>query len=200
MAQNRNSSLTSVYVNIGFRKGFLHTIESALVEFLLELSSLGYFTDFPNWSACLRKRGTFCLLKYDIQKHSFGNISYCCSILQLCPTLRPHRVKHAGFTISPSLLKLMSIVSVMPSTISSSVVPSLPALNLSQHESFQMSQLFTSGGQSIGVTVSVLPVSIQDWSPLGCTGWFSLHSKGLSRVFSNTTVQKHQFCSAQLSL
>ena len=88
-------------------------------------------------------------------------------------------------------------------TISSSVIPffscfqSFPAL-----WSFQMSQCFTSGGQSIGVSASasVLPMNIQDWSPLGCTGWTSLPSKGLSRVFSNTTVQKHQFFGAQLSL
>ena len=68
--------------------------------------------------------------------------------------------------------------------------------------SFQMSQFFESGGQSIGVSasVSVLPMNIQDWFPLGRTGWISLQSKGLSRVFSNTTVQKHQFFSAQLSL
>ena len=56
-----------------------------------------------------------------------------------------------------------------------------------------MSQFFTSGGQSIGVSASVLPMNIQDWFPLGLTGWISLQSKGLSRVFSNTTVQKHQF-------
>ena len=67
---------------------------------------------------------------------------------------------------------------------------------------FQMSQLFTSGGQSIGVSAStsVLPMNTHDPSPLGWTGWISLRSKGLSRVFSNTTVQKHQFFSAQLSL
>ena len=66
--------------------------------------------------------------------------------------------------------------------------------------SFQMSQLFTSGGQSIGVSASTsaLPMNTQDWSPLGWTGWISLQSKGLSRVFSNTTVQKHQFCSLSL--
>ena len=88
-------------------------------------------------------------------------------------------------------------------TISSSVVPfsscpqSLPASG-----SFQMSQLFTSGGQSIGVSASTsfLPMNTQDWSPLGWTGWISLQSKGLSGVFSNTTVQKHQFFGAQLSL
>ena len=68
--------------------------------------------------------------------------------------------------------------------------------------SFQMSQFFASGGQSIGVSAlaSVLPMNIQDWSPLGWTGWISLQSKGLSRVFSNTTVQKHQFFGTQLSL
>ena len=85
--------------------------------------------------------------------------------------------------------------------ISSSVVPfsscpqSLPASG-----SFPMSQLFTSGGQSIGVSAStsLLPNNTQGWSPLGWTGWISLQSKGLSRVFSNTTVQKHQFFSAQL--
>ena len=86
--------------------------------------------------------------------------------------------------------------------ISSPVVPfsccpqSLPASG-----SFPMSQLFTWGGQSIGVSVSasVLPINTQDWSPLGWTGWISLQSRGLSRVFSNTTVQKHQFFGAQLS-
>ena len=67
--------------------------------------------------------------------------------------------------------------------------------------SFQMSQLFASGGQSIGVSASasVLPMNTQDWSPLGWTGWISVQSKGLSRVFSNTTVQNQQFFGAQLS-
>ena len=87
-------------------------------------------------------------------------------------------------------------------TISSSIVPfsscpqSFPASG-----SFQMSQLFTSGGQSTGVlaSASVLPMNIQDWFPLRWTGWISLQSKGLSRVFSNTTVQKHQFFGTQPS-
>ena len=88
-------------------------------------------------------------------------------------------------------------------TISSSVVPlsscpqSFPASG-----SFQMSLLFASGGQSIGVSAStpVLPMNTQDWSPLGWTGWISLLFKGLSRVLSNTTVEKHPFFCAQLSL
>ena len=79
----------------------------------------------------------------------------------------------------------------------SSCLQSFPALG-----SFPMSQFFTSGDQSIGVSAStsVLPVNIQDWFPLRWTGWISLQSKGLSRVFYSTTVQKHQFFSVQLSL
>ena len=78
----------------------------------------------------------------------------------------------------------------------------LPPQSFPASGSFQMSQLFTSGGQSIGVSAStsVLPMNTQDWSPLGWTGWISLQSKGLLRVFSNTTVQKHQFFGIQLSL
>ena len=80
---------------------------------------------------------------------------------------------------------------------------SLPTFNLSQHwDLFKFSQFFASGGQSIGVSASasVLPMNIQDWFPLGRTDWISLLSKGLSRVFSNTTVEKHQFFGPQLSL
>ena len=86
-------------------------------------------------------------------------------------------------------------------TISSSVVPfsSCPQY-LPASGSFPVSQLFASGGQSIGASASVLPMNIQDWFPLGWAGWISLQSKGLSRVSSNTTVQKHQFFSSQLSL
>ena len=85
--------------------------------------------------------------------------------------------------------------------ISSSVVPFSSCLqSFPASGSFLMSQFFTSGGQSIGTSVSVLPMNIQDRFPLGLTDLFSLQSKGLSRVFSNTTVQKHQFFVAQLSL
>ena len=87
-------------------------------------------------------------------------------------------------------------------TISSSVVPfSSGPQSFPASESFQMNQLFASGGQNIGVSAStsILPMNTQDWSPLECTGWIALQSKGLSRVFSNTTVQKHQLFSDQLS-
>ena len=107
-----------------------------------------------------------------------------------------------SITNSRSSLRLMSIESVMPSSHLilchplSSCLQSFPASG-----SFPMSQFFTSGGQSIGdsASASVLPMNIQDRLPLGLNYWISLQSKGLSRVFSNTTVQKHQFC-AQLSL
>ena len=111
-----------------------------------------------------------------------------------------------SFTISWSLLKLMSIESdaiqpYYPQPLIlipfSSCFQSFPA-----SVSFPMSWLFASGGQSIGVSAlsSVLPMNIQDWFPLGLTGLISVQSKGLSRVFSNTTVQKHQLFGAQLSL
>ena len=108
-----------------------------------------------------------------------------------------------SITSSQSPPKLMSIESVILSNYLSSVIPfsscpqSFPASG-----SFQMSQLFPSAGQSTEVTAlaSVLPMNTQDWSPLQLTGWISLQSKWLSRVFSNTTVQKHQFFGTQLSL
>ena len=88
-------------------------------------------------------------------------------------------------------------------TISSSVIPFSCCLqSFPESGSFQMSQFFPLGGQSIGVSASapVFPMNVQDWFPLGWTSWISLQSKGLSRTFSNTTVQKHQFFGAQLSL
>ena len=122
-------------------------------------------------------------------------------------SLRPHESQHARPPCPSPTPRVHS--DSRPSSrwchpaISSSVIPftsypqSLPA-----SDSFPMSQLFTWGGQSTGVSAlaSFLPKNTQGWSPLGWTGWISLQSKGLSRVFSNTTVQKHQFFGAQLSL
>ena len=108
-----------------------------------------------------------------------------------------------SITSSQSLFKLMSIKSVMASNHLSLYRPLLllPSI-FPSIRSFPVSQFLTSGGQSIGISplVSVLPMNIQDWFPSGLTGLISLRSKELSRVFSNTTVQKHQFFSAQLSL
>ena len=108
-----------------------------------------------------------------------------------------------SITNSWSSLKLRSIESVMPLNHLILCCPLLFCLqSFPPSGSFPMSQLFTSGGQSTGVSASasVLPVNTQDWSPLGWTGWISLQSKGLSRVFSNTTFQKHQLFGTQLSL
>ena len=108
-----------------------------------------------------------------------------------------------SINISWSLPRLMSFKLVMPSNhlILCHPLLLLPSI-LPASESFPMSQLFAWGGQSTAVSAStsVLPMNTQDWSPLGWTGWISLQSKGLSRVFSSTTVQKHQSFSAQLSL
>ena len=124
----------------------------------------------------------------------------------LCDSSRPHESQHARPPCPSPTPGVYS--NSCPSSrwghpaTSSFVVPfsSCPQ-SLQASGSFPMSQLFTSGGQSIGVSssASVLPVNTQDWPPLGWTGWISLQSKGLSRVFSNTTVQKHQFFGAQLS-
>ena len=125
------------------------------------------------------------------------------SVAKLCLTLRdPMNQSMPGLPIHHQLLEFTQNHVHWHSTISSSVVPfsSCPQ-TFPASGSFQMSQPFASGGQSIGVSAStsVLPMNTQDWSPLGWTGWISLQSKGLSTVFSNTTVQKHQFFSAQLS-
>ena len=137
------------------------------------------------------------IMEYSVQFSSFA---------QSCPTLRPHESQHARPPCPSPTPEVHS--DSRPSSqwchpaISPSVIPfsscpqSLPA-----SESFPMSQLFASGGQSTGVSAlaSFLPKNSQGWSPSEWTGWISLQSKGLPRVFSNTTVQKHQFFGAQPS-
>ena len=126
-----------------------------------------------------------------------------CSIVS--DSLRPHESQHARPPCPSPTPRVYS--NSCPSSqwclpaISSSVISfsSCPQ-SLPESGSFQMSQFFASGGQSIGVSASasVLPMNIQDWFPLGWTGLISLYSKGLSRVFSSTAVQKHQFFGTQL--
>ena len=121
-------------------------------------------------------------------------------------SLRPHGLQHARLPCPSPTPRACS--NSCPSsrwchpTISSSVIPFSCPHSFPASGSFQLKQLFASGGQQIGssASASVLPMNTQDWSPLGWTGWISLQSKGLSRVFANTTVQKHQFFRAQLSL
>ena len=137
--------------------------------------------------------------------NQFSSVLFSCSVMS--DSLQPHEPQHArppcpsptaGVYPNPCPLSWWC-----HPTISSSVLPfsshlqSFPASG-----SFPMSQFFTSGYQSIGTSASasVLPMSTQGWFPLGLTDWISLQSKGLSRVFSNITVQKHQFFGTQLSL
>ena len=134
-------------------------------------------------------------------------ILYISSVsVQSCDSLRPHGLQYTR-PHCPSPTPGVCSNSCPSSqwcrpTISSSVIPFSSRLqSFPASGSFPVSQFFASGGQSIGVSASasVLPMNIQDWVPLGWTCWLSLQSKGPSRVFSNTTVQKHQFFSAQLS-
>ena len=143
---------------------------------------------------------------------------WCCSIAELRPTVCGSQQQlfscsswtaalqaSLSFTISWSLLRLMSIESVMPSN---HLIRCCPFFSCPQFfpasRSFPVSRLFASSGQNIGASASawVLPMNIQGWFPLGLTPYclISLQSKWLSRVFSDTTVQKHQFFGAQLSL
>ena len=139
----------------------------------------------------------------------------CCLVAQSCLTLcDPMDCSTRGFFVLHYLLEFIQthihwteskLISIDPWVRFNRLILCHPLLLLpstfSSIRSFPVSQLFASGGQSIGVSASasVLPMNIQDWSPLGWTGWISLQSKGLSRVFSNTTVQKHQFFSTQPS-
>ena len=140
--------------------------------------------------------------KWILNRIQFSSVqSLSCVWLFVTSWIAAHQAS-LSTTNSWSSLKLKSIELVMPS---SHLILCRPLLLLPQSlpasESFPMSQLFSWGGQSTRVSAfaSVLPKNTQDWSPLEWTGWISLQSKGLSRVFSNTTVQKHQFFSVQLS-
>ena len=117
-------------------------------------------------------------------------------------SLRLHGLHHARLPCPSPTPEVYSLSRWCHPTISSSVIPFSSRLqSFPTSGSFQMSQFFTSGGQSTGASASAsaFPVNIQGWFPLGLTGWISLQSKVLSRVFSNTTVQKHQFFGSQLS-
>ena len=132
------------------------------------------------------------------------SIQFSCSVMSY--SLQPHELQHVR---SPCLSSTPGVYSNScplswwcHPAISSSVIPFSSCLqSFPASGSFQMSQLFASGGQSIGVSASasVLPMSIQDWFPLGWTGWISLQSEGLSRVFSNTTVQEHQWLTKKVA-
>ena len=137
----------------------------------------------------------------DLSTVSISSVQFSCSVVS--SFLRLHGLQHARLLCpSPTPGVHSNSYPLSPwchPTISSSVVPFSSCLQYCPASwSFPMSQFFPSGGQSIGISApaSVLPMNIQDWFPLGWTGLISLQPKGLSRFFSNTTVQKHQFFSA----
>ena len=172
-----------------FTVSSLYDINSRFLQ--VQLIRLMKFLFLSNWSI---------IIIFNISSVQFSH-----SVMS--DTLWPHESQHAGppcpsqtpWVHSKSCpLSWWCHPAISPSVIPFSSCPqSLPA-----SESFPMSQLFAWGGQSNGVSASasVLPMNTQDWSHLGWTGWISLQSKGLSRVFSNTTVQKHPFFGTQLSL
>ena len=130
------------------------------------------------------------------------SVEFTCSVVS--DSLWPHEPQHAR----PPYHQLPESTQTQVHQVSDAIQPSYPllspsppTLNLSQHQGlFPWGQVFASGGQSIGVSAStsVLPMDIQDWFPLGLTSWISLQSKGLSKMFSTITVQKHQFLGAHL--
>ena len=160
-----------------------------------------------NHSICLHrsKVKVIFVMRLFFNVFSISSVQFSCSVMS--DSLRPHESQHARPPCPAPTPRGVHSGSCPSSqwchpAISSSVIPlsSCPQF-LPASESFPVSQLFAWGGQSTGVSAlaSFLPKKSQGWSPSECTGWISLQSKGLSRVFSNTTVQKHQFFSAQPS-
>ena len=147
---------------------------------------------------------TYCLLSNTQNYSVYQILQFSCSVVSNC--LQPHELQHVRLPC-PSPTPRACWNSCPSSqwchpTISSSAVPFFSCLqSFPASGSFPMNHFFASGGQSIRVSASasVLPMNTQDWFPLGLTGWISSNSKRLSRVFSNTTVQKHQFFGTQLS-
>ena len=167
--------------------------QSAQLEFPLPLKTFLVMCLPWMWTSVfiLAYTATFNYLHFPVH---FSSVQF--SPLVVSNSLGPHELQHCqaplSITNSCSLLKLMS---TLPSNPLSS--PSAPPLNLSQHQGLFK---WISSSHHVPASASVLPMNIQDWFPLGWTGWISLLAKGLSRVFSNITVQKHQFFGAQLSL
>ena len=145
----------------------------------------------------------FAMLWYS--RHTEQEHNCCCPVAQSCLILQPQGLQHARLPCPPPTPRArpnscLSSWLCHPVILSSFILFFFCLQSFPASGSFPTSQFFTSGGQSIGVSAStsVLPMNIQDWFPLGWTGLISLQSKGLSRVFSSTTVQKHQFFGAQL--
>ena len=170
--------------------------------YIRKCSPGGWAGKEPAWKRRSHKRCRFdpWLWKIPWSSVQFSSVTQSCPIL--CDPMNGSTPGLPVYHQLPDFTQTHVHRAVMPSNYLSSVGPfsscpqSFPASG-----SFQMSQLFARGSQSTGVSAStsVFPMNTQDWPPLGWTGWISLQSKGLSRVFSNTTLQKHQFFSTQLS-
>ena len=173
-----------------------------MVEGVLSGQVESRFSSQAPWAPCIPWSTIFRVYIID---HKANIHQFSCSVMS--DSLQPHRLQHARLPCPSPTPRVYSnswplswwCHPTIPSSVISfsSCLQSFPASG-----SFQISQLFTSNSQRNGVSASasVLLMNTQDWFPLGWTGWISLQTKGLSRVFSNTTVQKHQFFSAQLSL
>ena len=148
--------------------------------------------------------GSWLAFELLLENHQDASVQFSCSVVS--DSLWPHGLQHARPPcLSPTsgAWSNSSPPSRCHPTVSSSIIPFSSRLHsFPASRSSPVSQLFASGSLSIAVAASapVLPMNTEDWFPLGWTGWIALKSKGLSRVFSNTTVQKHHFFSAQLSL
>ena len=167
------------------------------------VSSQTCFQFYKHWPFLIQFSPRICW--YMSLLSPFSSVQFS-SVVQSCPTLcNPMNRSMPGLPVHHQLpeftqthVHLVGDAIQLSHPLSS---PSPPAPNPSPHQSLFMSQLFAWGGQSTGVSAlaSVLPKNTQDWSPLEWTGWISLQTKGLSRVFFNTTVQKHQFFGAEPS-
>ena len=185
---------------------YMHTPTHAEQPYNRFDRSLGFIKELREFSIAKRSTKRYTCVCVYVLNHIFHQLS-CCSVAQSCLTLWSRGLKHSKLPClspSPGAYSNSSPLSQWcHPTISSSVAPFSSGLqSFPASGSFPRSQCFTLGGQRIvaSASASVLPMNIQDWFLLGWTGWISLLSKGLSRVFSNITVQKHLFFSAQLSL
>ena len=184
----------------GFKLVFWKSMAVLSTPKLVHIPWIIYNAFILNASVKMSLETTNCLLPF---KSNNTCVQFSRSVVS--DSLWPHGLQHSRPPCSSPTPRVYSNSCPLSwwchPTISSSVVPFSHLQSFSASGSFPVSQFFVSGGQSIGVSASAsgLLLNIQDWFPLRLIGWISLQSKGLSRVFSNTTVQKHQFFSAQLS-
>ena len=190
-----NSGMDTEYCQMSFAYSFIYW---AVILWFFFFSLLTWWITFSS---------KYFLISLLISYLPMGYLEVQFSHSVLSHSLGPHGLQHTRLPCPSPAPGVCSNSSTSSQwchpAISSSVVPFSSCLqSFPVSGSFPMSQFFTSGGQSIGVSASasVLPVNIQDWFPLGWTDWISLESKRFSRVFTNTTVQKHQLLGAQLSL